>query len=567
MLPSSLQRTRRKRNRSTRKLKGGTVNLFTSPPFISGAVFKDMCRYNLDDRYTVVPFDKAVKEGDKVFLKVIDIDTFIKQPPPVKVTVVISNSDETFDDTLYKKVSPYSKMIYAINCSAKGAIQIPIGFRDDAYAPHKEYVDILNDPNISGKKEILCFLSFSIPTNPTERQATHDVFAKHPWATIDNEYMNTPLSLSLNHNNPQTIKKRKDCYTKLKRAKCVICPAGAGRDTHRVYETLFFGAIPVIKTSFLDPMYEKLGGCWIVKDWSEVTEESCNQHWSSMAKGMSVDPRNIVKGGANTTQPHHTKRTEQGQTEIHGIPLTIYQSWTTNSIPPKMKENMDRVLRENPQFDHYLFSHQSCENFIKNNFSKSVLKAFRMLKPGAYKSDLWRYCILWKNGGVYMDVKFYPVVPLVDLLTNHPDLFIRDDIATHTSNVTMQCKKSAGLYNGFLVSKPNNPIFKEMIDTIVKHCKAKNLENSMLQVTGPCLLGQVVTRHKSGKFIDELTFQFVGGNEEGEQMGFIQQDGNNVIKQYKEYRSEQSNAKTGHYSNAWKDNNIYQNTENSWNNT
>ena len=66
--------------------------------------------------------------------------------------------------------------------------------------------------------------------------------------------------------------------------KFVVCPPGRGVDTHRVYETLFFGGIPIIKTSFLDPMYEKLGGCWIVNDWADVTEEACNKYWSHMKK-------------------------------------------------------------------------------------------------------------------------------------------------------------------------------------------------------------------------------------------------------------------------------------------
>jgi len=44
---------------------------------------------------------------------------------------------------------------------------------------------------------------------------------------------------------------------------------------------LYFGAIPIIKSSFLDPMYKRLGGCWIVNDWSEVTEEECNRRWEN----------------------------------------------------------------------------------------------------------------------------------------------------------------------------------------------------------------------------------------------------------------------------------------------
>jgi hypothetical protein len=61
----------------------------------------------------------------------------------------------------------------------------------------------------------------------------------------------------------------------------VICPFGAGKDTHRVYEALFFGAIPIIKSSFLDPLYKKLGECWIVNDWTDITEDACNKRWDA----------------------------------------------------------------------------------------------------------------------------------------------------------------------------------------------------------------------------------------------------------------------------------------------
>ena len=256
---------------------------WNGPPFISGGVFQSLCDYSIDDRYTVIPYDDELKKGDRVFMKVNDIPTFLQSPPSVPVTVVISNSDETFDDTLMMKLKPYVTAVYAINCSAKGAKQIPIGFRDDQYTPHKDLVDILNDINISGEKDILCLLNFLIATNPTERQRVNDIFSTKDWAQIDHEYKNTAAVKSLDFKNQDTIQKRVDWYKTLKRTKFVICPPGVGVDTHRVYETLFFGGIPVIKTSFLDPMYEKLGGCWIVNDWADVTQEACNKRWA--AKG------------------------------------------------------------------------------------------------------------------------------------------------------------------------------------------------------------------------------------------------------------------------------------------
>ena len=218
-------------------------------------------------------------------MKVNDIPSFLKSPPSVPVTIVISNSDETFEDKLMESLKPYTTTVYAINCSAKGAKQIPIGFRDDAYTPHKDLTDILANTEFSGEKEILCLVNFLVETNGGERQRALERFSEESWATVDKTYLNYGLSKATIFTIPETIQKRLDYYKNLKRTKFVVCPPGRGVDTHRVYETLFFGGIPIIKSSFLDPMYEKLGGCWIVKDWREVTEDECNRQWTAINRG------------------------------------------------------------------------------------------------------------------------------------------------------------------------------------------------------------------------------------------------------------------------------------------
>jgi len=49
----------------------------------------------------------------------------------------------------------------------------------------------------------------------------------------------------------------------------VLCPYGGGHDTHRLWESLILGNIPIIKSSGLDPLFENLNVC-IVKSWSDV---------------------------------------------------------------------------------------------------------------------------------------------------------------------------------------------------------------------------------------------------------------------------------------------------------
>ena len=63
---------------------------------VSGQAFHALCKYNLDDRYPIRGYDNTLTEGDLVFLKVLDIEKFIANPPSKRVKLLIANNDETF---------------------------------------------------------------------------------------------------------------------------------------------------------------------------------------------------------------------------------------------------------------------------------------------------------------------------------------------------------------------------------------------------------------------------------------------------------------------------------------
>lgn len=99
------------------------------------------------------------------------------------------------------------------------------------------------------------------------------------------------------------------------------------------------------------------------------------------------------------------RRDTSAPTTIHGIPLVVYRSWLTNDIKKGMYEAVMKTIELTPEFDNYFYSDAECLHFIEENFEPNVANAFRSLKPGAYQSDLWRYCILYKKG-VY--ILIYP---------------------------------------------------------------------------------------------------------------------------------------------------------------
>ena len=52
----------------------------------------------------------------------------------------------------------------------------------------------------------------------------------------------------------------------------MLSPEGTGIDCHRIYESIYLGAIPILKTSELDYFYCNLPVV-IVKNWNEITHE------------------------------------------------------------------------------------------------------------------------------------------------------------------------------------------------------------------------------------------------------------------------------------------------------
>jgi mannosyltransferase OCH1-like enzyme len=246
---------------------------------------------------------------------------------------------------------------------------------------------------------------------------------------------------------------------------------------------------------------------------------------------------------------HIPRKNMSGPDNIFGVPLTIYHSWSTNRVPTKMKENIYSLLDSNPEFDYYLYSDQACYEFIKTHFEKDVAEAFNALKPGAYKSDLWRYCILYVQGGVYIDIKYNTVAPLVETVKNSPTLYVND------RDIALAGVKSC-FYNGFMISPPNNVVLKDCIDEIVENCKNRLYRTNPLDVTGPCLLGRMIQKHnrdlrKNNKYRFEETHML-------SRTGLIMYENKRILKTYPEYRSDQEvNDKVAHYGQLWLKKDIY----------
>jgi mannosyltransferase OCH1-like enzyme len=221
------------------------------------------------------------------------------------------------------------------------------------------------------------------------------------------------------------------------------------------------------------------------------------------------------------------------------IPLNLFQTWHTLDLPPKMKKTVELLQKQNPEFTYYLYDDDMCRNFIKDNFDDEIVYTFDKLKPGAYKADLWRYCILYIKGGIYLDIKYYCVnnFKLVELTDK--EYFVKDKVNGYKI-------KKAGIYQALLSCLPKNNILLECIKQIVYNVKHNLYLDNPLCPTGPHLF----LKFQDVIDIKNLELKFSGN--------YIEKNNNKILKIYFYYRREQKTTnKQNHYEFMWNNRNIY----------
>jgi hypothetical protein len=183
-------------------------------------------------------------------------------PPPKNATLIISgHSDYGITD---KEVDFYNPRVwYTINKQTKKVFSLPLGITNNTNESHLHGIygnvdSMIQVMNEKKQYKNLVYMNFNISTYPQERQTVFNLFQDKEWVTkgvIEN-----------------TLEGRTRFLRELKNHTFALCPRGGGVDTHRLWETLYMGSIPIVKKDLALIDFEDLPICFI-NEWDEVTQE------------------------------------------------------------------------------------------------------------------------------------------------------------------------------------------------------------------------------------------------------------------------------------------------------
>jgi len=89
------------------------------------------------------------------------------------------------------------------------------------------------------------------------------------------------------------------------------------------------------------------------------------------------------------------------------IPRIVHQTWYEQpALNPKKYPSWSRFVQsfQTSGWEYRFYKDADAAEFIAQHFPPQVLEAYNSLVSGAFKADLFRYCVLLIHGGLYADI-------------------------------------------------------------------------------------------------------------------------------------------------------------------
>jgi mannosyltransferase OCH1-like enzyme len=161
-------------------------------------------------------------------------------------------------------------------------------------------------------------------------------------------------------------------------------------------------------------------------------------------------------------------------------------------------------MENNPGWRHHFYDDVDMFLFIRDHYSHRVLKAFNSINPlyGAARSDFFRYLLIYKLGGLYLDIKSGATAPLDSITANS------QYILSHWDNGPTGTHSGFGLHfldfprgefqQWYVASIPAHPFLGYVIELVLHNIENYSAQHfgvgreGVIRTTGPIAYTQAI---------------------------------------------------------------------------
>ena len=160
------------------------------------------------------------------------------------------------------------------------------------------------------------------------------------------------------------------------------------------------------------------------------------------------------------------------------IPKVIHQTWMTKESNESIDKLRTTWMTMNPDFEYKYYDDNDIEKYIETHFSKRIQKSYARILNGSLKADFFRYCILYKEGGIYIDVDISCMKPILETID-----FDNLNFITATDHCRIQ--RTDRIYQGFLGGEAKCELFMNMLLYICNCMETNQHKKNIFLLSGP----------------------------------------------------------------------------------
>jgi inositol phosphorylceramide mannosyltransferase catalytic subunit len=104
--------------------------------------------------------------------------------------------------------------------------------------------------------------------------------------------------------------------------------------------------------------------------------------------------------------------------QVASIPRVLHQTFPSRILPIAFRENVRRLRELHPNWDYRFYDDDDIVQYIRAHYGEEIFAYFMRIDPryGAARADVFRYLLMYREGGVYLDIKSAARGPLDEVL-------------------------------------------------------------------------------------------------------------------------------------------------------
>ena len=211
------------------------------------------------------------------------------------------------------------------------------------------------------------------------------------------------------------------------------------------------------------------------------------------------------------------------------IPKKLFQTARSfEALPQELKDNVEKLKELNPDWTYQLYEDAEMRNYIQQNISSDDWSELERLNPkySVVLADLFRYLLIYNEGGVYLDIKSTAKKPLSKMIPSNASYLLsqwRNRLGEPFvgSGFWAELERVPGgeFQQWHVIAEPKHPFLKAVIDRTLHNIRTYTTPEfgvssvGVFRVSGPICYTQAIwpiLGHHSNQVVDieALSFQY-----------------------------------------------------------